>query len=82
MAVSRQGGGMVTPALVTMAVGLVMEIGQLFLPTRTPSVTDVLLAGVGGLVGSWLVGWVEDPVPSPVRVRENKVPEAMFLLRG
>lgn len=33
------------------AVGLFLEIGQLFLPSRTPDSTDVVLAAVSGAVG-------------------------------
>jgi glycopeptide antibiotics resistance protein len=47
-------------ALLAMAGGfallLVIELGQVFLPSRLPDITDVILGTAGILVGLWLAG--------------------------
>ena len=43
-------------ALIAGAVSCSLEAGQLFLPTRYPGITDVLLGGLGGGVGAWVAG--------------------------
>lgn len=35
-----------------LAISLLIELGQLFLPTRTPSVTDVMIGGIGAWFGA------------------------------
>jgi VanZ family protein len=35
---------------------LVIELGQVFLPSRLPDITDVILGTAGILVGLWLAG--------------------------
>lgn len=46
-------------ALAGLGVGAVLEIGQVFIPARTPDITDVLSSAVGALVGAALWRWGE-----------------------
>ena len=43
-------------AIAAGSIGLALELGQLVIKTREPSVTDVLCFAVGGALGSWLAG--------------------------
>ncbi len=36
------------------ALGLLLEGGQIFLPSRTPSVTDIYCFALGGVLGAWI----------------------------
>ncbi len=40
--------------LLSIALGLILEGGQFFLPSRTPSMTDVYCFALGGGIGAWL----------------------------
>lgn len=48
-----------------------METSQVFLPSRTPDITDAFIGEIGFIAGIWLTGWfasigrVEAPVLSP-----------------
>jgi VanZ family protein len=58
-------GGFTAALAVGIAVATAVEIGQRFLPRHSPSITDVLLGGVGALVGAWIASRVgERPNPS------------------
>ena len=46
-------------ALIGLGCGLVLELGQIFLPARTAEVTDVLAAAVGASLGTALWRWGE-----------------------
>jgi VanZ like family len=51
-------------AMIGFAVGLILEVGQVFLPERTAELTDALSASVGAGLGSSLWKWgesVRDP---------------------
>ena len=52
---SSREGSLVRAAIVGMGVSAAIEFGQLFLTSHTPCVTDVLLGGLGGVVGAWSV---------------------------
>jgi hypothetical protein len=47
------------PALTGLGVGALLEIGQVFIPARTPDITDALSSAVGALVGAALWRWGE-----------------------
>jgi VanZ family protein len=46
--------GITTAALSAGVLGLVLEGGQIFLPSRTPSMTDVYCFALGGGLGAWI----------------------------
>ncbi|MFZ7126838.1 MAG: VanZ family protein [Desulfobacterales bacterium] len=46
--------GVALAALSAGVLALVLEGGQLFLPTRTPSVTDIYCFALGGVFGAWI----------------------------
>jgi VanZ family protein len=46
-------------ALTGLGVGALLEIGQVFIPARTPDITDVISSAVGALVGAALWRWGE-----------------------
>lgn len=50
------GRGVGLAVLVGGAVSCSLEAGQLFLPTRFPGITDVLLGGLGSGLGAWVTG--------------------------
>ena len=54
----------------------IIEIGQVFLPSRVPDDTDILLGTVGSMVGLVAIRLVEAAMPSSVRL------EASVLERG
>jgi len=43
-------------ALIGAVASVSLEVGQLFLPTRYPGLTDVLIGGAGAGVGAWIAG--------------------------
>ena len=49
--------GIACAACVCGVLGMLQEGGQLFLPTRTPSMTDIYCFALGGALG----GWIESP---------------------
>jgi glycopeptide antibiotics resistance protein len=54
-------------AVIGFTVGLILEVGQLFLPERTAELTDALSASVGAGLGLALLRWgesVRDPTSS------------------
>ena len=53
-------GGWVVAAAAGGIVSAVIEVGQLYLRTHTPCVTDVLLGGVGAVAGAWAAGRVSE----------------------
>ena len=53
--VARRAGAMAIAAVACAGVGLFLELGQAFFRGRYVDVTDVILAGLGGLLGSALV---------------------------
>ena len=54
--VSSSGrSSLIRAAIVGMGVSAAIEVGQLFLTSHTPCVTDGLLGGFGGVVGAWSV---------------------------
>jgi glycopeptide antibiotics resistance protein len=78
---SRAAG--VWTVLLAFAVAVPLEIGRYFLPTRTPSTTDVIIACAGAWLGFWiaqrfrvvtwaesaLYGWIDLPQGSNSRLR-------------
>jgi VanZ family protein len=46
--------GIVLAALFAALLGLLVEGGQIFLPSRTPSMTDVYCYAIGGGLGAWV----------------------------
>lgn len=52
----RMGVGASVGAVVAVAI----EVGQRFLPSHTPCITDVLIGGVGGALGAWVAGRARD----------------------
>jgi len=52
-------------AVTTGALGLLLELGQLAIVSRVPSITDVLCFAVGGALGAWLAGRVNGRLAPP-----------------
>jgi VanZ family protein len=46
--------GIALAAISAGALGLLLEGGQIFLPSRTPSVTDMYCFALGGVLGAWI----------------------------
>lgn len=46
--------GVVLAALAVGTLGLLQEAGQFFLPSRTPSATDIYCFALGGALGAWI----------------------------
>jgi VanZ family protein len=46
--------GITRAVLFAGALGLLLEVGQIFLPSRTPSMTDVYCFAIGGGIGAWI----------------------------
>jgi glycopeptide antibiotics resistance protein len=66
-------------ALIGLAIGLVLEAGQLFLPVRTAELTDALLSAAGCAGGLALWRWgesIRDPTSSYGTVRYKIGPQA------
>ena len=42
-----------------------VELGQLFIPSRVPDLTDVLLGTLASLAGLWLGMWIRDRPSDP-----------------
>jgi VanZ family protein len=57
--------------------GVVIEIGQVFLPSHTANLTDVMLYGLGSLGGIAVVSWWKDGV----HLREQSVRESISDIR-
>ncbi len=55
-------------AIAAGALGLLLEAGQLFMPTRTPSVTDVFCFAAGGALGGWLAVHARRPAGGSAQV--------------
>jgi VanZ family protein len=47
-------GRLLVAAAAGLGVGAVIEVGQLYLPAHTPSITDVLIGGAGAVAAAWL----------------------------
>ena len=62
--------------LIGLALGAVLEIGQLFLPSRTADVTDVLSAAAGAGLGLALWRWGEWARTSSMGVAVSSRPPA------
>ncbi len=58
--------GIVFAALFAALLGLLVEGGQIFLPSRTPSMTDVYCYAIGGGLGAWV------PTPASHRLVSPK----------
>ncbi len=59
-------GRMVAGALIGLGLGIALEAGQFFLPSRVPSTTDLFCMSLGGLLGGWLTH--RDPLPDPASI--------------
>jgi VanZ family protein len=56
----RVGGRFVVAALLAFCLLVGIEVGQIFLPTRTPDITDALVGEAGVVLAMWLTGRILD----------------------
>lgn len=66
------GGRQLICAVIAFGVFLVIEIGQVFLPTRTPDVTDALIAEMGAVSAMWMTNRLA--LMGPARVGHDSPP--------
>ena len=79
LAVDSRRRSIIQTILIGLAFGLVLEIGQVFLPARTAELTDALSAAVGSGLGFALWRWAEslrDPTSSYGSTRYRVGPRA------
>lgn len=58
--VSFRGRTSLIAGFLVFLIALILEVGQIFLPTRYPSVTDIILETAGGVVGLAIAGAFRD----------------------
>jgi VanZ family protein len=55
---ARKGSTIAIAGMVGLLASMVLELGQIWTPNHTPSLTDVMLGGLGASVGGWVTGRV------------------------
>ncbi|MGH8677277.1 MAG: VanZ family protein [Burkholderiales bacterium] len=48
-------------AVLGVALSLIIEMVQVYIPARIPSNVDLLCNGIGAIAGAWLAAWLGDP---------------------